>query len=273
MFQFDTATLESELTPFIESIFHYSDFVPEHSVERVVPTGHVFLLFELDGFERHTFDDDLRVLQRFNKAWVSGLQRSPIAISSHEHSQMLVVQFKAHGAAPFLRESMSRFADSVICGEKVSGAGLHALRDELWSLSRAELRFEHLQRWLMRRMDQHYAPPPELLEVISRLQATPADKFAQAVEHYPHSQKHLIDQFQKFLGVTPKIYQRILRFNEVFEYLQRNQEVGWAAVAQHCGYADQSHFIREFRHFTGFNPAQFLREGYDVDEPNFFPIG
>ncbi len=33
----------------VQAIFHYADFVPDHAVERVVPTGHVFVLFALDG--------------------------------------------------------------------------------------------------------------------------------------------------------------------------------------------------------------------------------
>lgn len=55
---FTTHQVYSEITPYIESIFHYRDFMPDHSIEKVVPTGHVFLIFELDGYTRHTYDND-----------------------------------------------------------------------------------------------------------------------------------------------------------------------------------------------------------------------
>jgi len=41
--------LKTPLDKFIEKIFYYKDFMPDHCVERVVPTGHIFLAFELEG--------------------------------------------------------------------------------------------------------------------------------------------------------------------------------------------------------------------------------
>ena len=44
---FETHTLKAPLNKYIESIFHFKGFMPDHSIERVVPTGHLFILFEL----------------------------------------------------------------------------------------------------------------------------------------------------------------------------------------------------------------------------------
>lgn len=48
---FNTHTLNLKLAPYIESIFHFKGFIPDHSIERVVPTGYIFLIFEFDGFQ------------------------------------------------------------------------------------------------------------------------------------------------------------------------------------------------------------------------------
>ena len=78
---FNTHALNGVLSQYIESIFHFKDFTPDHSIERVVPTGHIFLIFELDGKPRNMFDNDSLVPNRtFTQAWISGMHRNYISI-------------------------------------------------------------------------------------------------------------------------------------------------------------------------------------------------
>ncbi|EPR68538.1 hypothetical protein [Cyclobacterium qasimii] len=51
--------LKGTLNQYIEAIFHFKDFMTKHSIERVVPTGNVFIIFELDGFLRNTYDNEI----------------------------------------------------------------------------------------------------------------------------------------------------------------------------------------------------------------------
>lgn len=62
--------------------------------------------------------------------------------------------------------------------------------------------------------------------------------------------------FQRYVGVTPKFYARIIRFNTVFA-MMRKGGVSWADVVHASGYYDQSHFIRNFKGFTGEDPATY----------------
>lgn len=67
--------------------------------------------------------------------------------------------------------------------------------------------------------------------------------------------------FRKYVGLSPKFYARIIRFNYIFELIQ--QEHTWTDLAYEASYYDQSHFIRNFKNFTGENPGE-----YDFDEKN-----
>lgn len=67
-------------------------------------------------------------------------------------------------------------------------------------------------------------------------------------------------------SLTPKIYQRILRFNEILPKIRDKEQTAWAEVAYPCGYSDQSHFIKEFSHFSGFNPQEFIGLEYNRGE-------
>ncbi len=64
--------------------------------------------------------------------------------------------------------------------------------------------------------------------------------------------------FQENLGISPKTYGRIVRFKGAYDYVQTNPRATWTEISHHFGYSDQSHFIRDFREFTGENPTSFL---------------
>lgn len=72
------------------------------------------------------------------------------------------------------------------------------------------------------------------------------------------SKRQLQRVFQDKLGFGPKAYIRMLRFREAIHYIRRNPSSRMTDVAFDFGYADQSHFIREFKDFMGQNPRQFF---------------
>jgi len=69
--------------------------------------------------------------------------------------------------------------------------------------------------------------------------------------------------FVQYTGLTPKLYSQINRFQNSLQ-LVREGNSSLTSIAYECGYADQSHFIREFKSFTGLTPS-----GYDIDN---FPV-
>lgn len=270
---FESHTPGLPFSPLIESIFYYRDFEPDHSIERLIPTGHATIVFELDGMERHTFDNDtLQPNASFRKAWLSGIHRHHISISAHQKSAMFVIQFKAIGALPFLHDRLDTFSERVIPGTEVLDGALLTLREKLLAATSAADKFAIADDWLGERYREDLLAPQSLMDIEEQLRLQPGAKYADVVEQYPNSQKHLIDQFKVYVGLTPKYYQRILRFNDIFRFVQTEQTTNWAAVAHHCGYTDQSHFIREFKHFSGFNPQEFVDQGFDPEVPNFFPL-
>lgn len=270
---FETASLPPAIDRCLESLFHLKGFKPDHSIERVVPTGHVFIIFEFDGMPRHTFDNEtLKPDREFTRVWISGMHRRYLSISALPDSEMLVMQFKPAGSHPFLHIDVSRLNEQVVPAEEVLGEGILDLRERLLTADSSQDKFEIALRWLEARFDAGKTPPDELMKIVEALQNEPVGRFDEAVRGYPNSAKHLIDQFKKYVGLTPKVFQRILRFSELLQQLQREEKIDWADIAYRCGYADQSHFIREFRHFSGFNPTEFIRQEFNKGESNFFPL-
>lgn len=270
---FEEHTPDLPIKNYIESIFHYQDFVPGHSIERVVPTGHIFLIFELDGIPRTIFDNETQEpIQTCTKVWISGMHTGQLTISSHKDAEMLVAQFKPAGVYPFFHKPISQLNDQVISANKVLGNEIHFLRTDILRKKTAQEKMKAVELYLRQRFDETKTPPDELMKVIRLLQDEPVSRLSEIVEAYPNTQKHLISEFKKYVGLTPKVFQRILRFNEILKKISNKERIAWAEIAYECGYSDQSHFIKEFSHFSGFNPQEFIDRDFNNTEPNFFPL-
>ncbi len=257
----------------IESIFHFKEFMPDYSRERVVPTGHIFLIFELDGIPRNTFfNDTLQPDKTFTGVWISGMQSGCISISAHKHSEMFVIQFKPAGAYPFVHIPLYCLTDKIIPAEVVFGKEILTLRECILSVGTSRKQFRRADKWLKNRFDEIKEPPEELFTILTRFQNEPVSNHIKIIESYPHTQKHLINQFKKYLGITPKVYHRILRFNEILKMIHNEEHISWTAITYNCGYTDQSHFIKDFKHFSGFNPEEFIDFNFHRKQPNFFPL-
>jgi AraC-like DNA-binding protein len=64
-------------------------------------------------------------------------------------------------------------------------------------------------------------------------------------------------KFKEYAGFSPKFFSRIIRFQSVFSEFSGKQS-SLSEVAYACGYYDHSHFIQDFREFSGYNPKEFL---------------
>lgn len=74
-----------------------------------------------------------------------------------------------------------------------------------------------------------------------------------------YSQRTLERRMKKIVGLTPKEFQRIIRFNRALRYIDKvSSEFSWSQIADQFGYYDQAHFIKEFKHFYGETPAGYL---------------
>lgn len=80
-------------------------------------------------------------------------------------------------------------------------------------------------------------------------------------------ERQLENLFKKYIGLSPKFFMRIMRFNYIFKLVQDNNQ-SWSGLAYEASYFDQSHFIRNFRDFTGENPSDYAFD--EKNMANFF---
>ena len=263
---------EGVLAEALDAMFYIQGYAPEHNIERLTPDGKLAVVIELDGQERFVHDNDsLKPKQSCKNTWLSGMHTGFISISALDNTTLLAIQFKPGKAYPFIKQPLDSFKDKVVPAVTVFGDTILALRKQLLSLPDPQQKLDTTASWLMNQYDVNLLPNEQVEAVLNQIITTPTlPTVKHALEQHSYSKKHFLHLFKKHVGLSPKALQRILRFSEVLQLIQAEEQVQWAQISVECGYYDQSHFIKDFVHFSGYNPKEFLDE--DHDRPNFFPV-
>ena len=226
--------------------------------DRILPSGQSQLLINLGPPQYRIEPGPPEVRVPFNDVWYSGLHQGPIDTEAPHGNALLGVAFTARGVFPWLGERMAGLSDRIIALADAVGDGALALRERLLNTSSLEARFELVERWLISRLSPRAIVHPAVRWAVDRIAASggrvPIEELAVQTGF---TRKHLGNLFQQQVGLSPKSLARVHRFRGALEMLNRsNGEVPWAALAEQCGFYDQSHLINEFRRLTGFSPVE-----------------
>jgi len=141
--------------------------------------------------------------------------------------------------------------------EALWGRRVGELRGRLLAVEGVEARLLLLERllvsWLDRRHSGH-AAVSHALAAFGRGQRRIGD----VVEETGLSPRRFIRLFSDEVGLTPKSFCRIRRFQKTVGLLHCAHDVDWADTAVACGYYDQSHMIHDFRDIAGLSPVSYL---------------
>jgi AraC-like DNA-binding protein len=257
--QFWSYIPRAPLCEFVHDFWQYKDYVGHHARERILPSGTFELVFNLQ-------EDELRIYRpshpdqcrRFSGVVVSGAYAEAFMSDTAEEAAILGVHFKPGGARAVLGIPAHELCNTHIDLSTIWGSAVGALRERLCVLRDPMERFRLVEHALLERLaafqGRHNAVRVGLEALISTRGRAKIRDIAKAVDL---SQRRLIELFAAEVGVTPKLFGRLQRFQHAMACALSAKKVDWAQLAIECGYFDQSHLIHEFMEFAGVSPADF----------------
>lgn len=217
------------------------------------------LVFNLDEDELGIYDtDEPGSYESFSGAFFSGAYARPLFVDTREH--VIGVHFKPGGAFRFLGVPSSELTNSHVDLEALWGRFSRDLREQLCAAANPTERFHLLEMALLARLKtlEQDRAVRAALEVLRRDggEARTRDLAAQL----GLSQRHFIKIFSTQVGLTPKVFGRMQRFQCAVDLTRSSSAPDWSDAAVACGYFDQSHLIRDFQTFSGLGPTEFHRQ-------------
>lgn len=214
--------------------------------ERILPMGTVELVIQL----RH----DRTV------AGISGPHSEAFIIDRREPEALLGIHFKAGGAFPFLGCAFGDLHNTGVTLDQLWGEKrARRLVELLHEAPSVESMFRILERWLMWIASKPLKHHPAVDFALKEFQADPGLYTSERIARETSlSQRRFIELFRDEVGMTPKLFCRVQRFQNVIQSIEQLQDVDWIDLALSHGYSDQSHFIHDFRKFSGLKPSEYL---------------
>jgi AraC-like DNA-binding protein len=245
---------------------------PAHRRERVLPNGALQLVINLRDQPLRVFDGvKPERLVRLSGAIVCGARSEHVVIDSRQLGSVLTVGFQPGGAAPFLGLPAGELRNAQVPLEAIWGPAAADLHHRLLDASAPATRFRIVEEALLARAASRLESHAMVAYALSRL--TPGPRVAsigdvtRAVGLNP---KRFIQVFLAEVGLTPKVFCRVRRFQQALGRARAGRPVEWAQVALACDYFDQAHFNRDFRAFAGLSPSAYLRRSREFQ--NHVPL-
>ncbi|WP_420315711.1 AraC family transcriptional regulator [Ekhidna sp.] len=263
---------EAPLAQHIQSIAYFDGYTPDYEKERLLPDGCQTLIIDLTETPKRIFDNiDLTDKQVCKRYWFSGARSELLTIDAGGvNSSMLVVNFTFTGAYQFIHHPSEQTKSQVIDADVFFQSQIDSLRDELLNTENIDTKFTVTEGFLTKRL-LNQGPPDAILNASNLIASNPQTGTLKWIsDNSGYSQKHFISLFKKYVGLSPKGFQKVMRFQKAIHDLETMQSINWTQLALDCGYYDQAHFINEFKAYSGFNPQQYLTEkGADL---NYIPL-
>ena len=243
------------LDAFIDNLWWLSD-APAHARERILPSGTLELVVNLHENELRIYDSPTTMApKRLSGAIVSGAYSRPFVIDTREHASIVGVHFKPGGALPFVGAPPGEVGSAHVDLDAMWGRAATELRARLIEAATPAQRFRILERSLLARLRRPFKRHAAVPVALARI-ARPRASIGQVAAQVGLSRRRLIEVFTAEVGMTPKLFSRVQRFQLALRAAQAPVVPEWAQLALACGYADQAHLIRDFVAFSGTSPAQ-----------------
>jgi len=263
---------EPPLSQFVENIWLVEGFAADYTREKILPDGAIELILDLDTQPKTIFDDEgSERFRTVKKAWISGERTRYIVIGAERNQSMVGIRFKPGGAYPFFHFPISELSESVTELDLIWGSLVDEIRDQLLEIKTPEERLRRLESFLLSQARRSLEGNRLISFAVQQLQNSPQFLAIRDLANMIGiTQKHLISQFEKVVGLRPKSFARVCKFQKVVNLIEQQNHIEWVAIASDCGYYDQAHFIHEFQSFSGLNPSAYLRQRGEY--LNFIPI-
>lgn len=191
------------------------------------------------------------------QAWVYGTTTASQFVALEHGAHYLGVRFHPGQSRHFLRAAAAELTDTHEPARGLLAFDLQDLPEQIV----ARPVFARLDAALLRYL-QACPPIPSSLDAAIRSLTITGTPVAQAARVYGKSLRQFERQFQLDVGVGPKLYARIARFQRAARRLT-DSTLTLAELAADLGYSDQSHMSHEFRRFAGLSPAAYARQPVD----------
>ena len=235
-------TPRGPLADFVSSLWDYRAEPPAHAVERLLPSPFPSLIVNL----------------RDNHLLLAGPSTRPTTIETAPQCQTMGLTFQP-GAATLLSLPASEVLNADLPLDLLWKSEVAQLQERLHFAGTPGERLRIFETWMTRRLRDARPPDRVVAPALAYLERTEQRVSIDALaKRFGLTSRRLAQIFAREVGLSPKAYHRLHRFQCVLRSVHGRGEADWTEVALAAGYYDQAHFNHHFREYAGCTPSEYL---------------
>jgi len=253
-------TPPAPLNQFVKCIWYWEGAPQTHSKERLMPNGESEIVINLRNDPIRIYDSkDIERYETYGHALVGGARSQSFVIDTDTQERIVGIQFQPGGAFPFFKVPASEIENRDVSLETLWRNTGDELRERLLAAESTAEIFSLIEQYLLRQLVRPLELHPAVAFALGSFCRSPHQiTVATVLDKLGLSHRRFIQIFHNQVGLTPKTFCRVRRFQRVLSSVHRRREIEWAQVALDCGYYDQAHFNHDFQSFSGFTPSTYL---------------
>jgi AraC-like DNA-binding protein len=210
-------------------------------------------------------------LRRHEMAAMSGPHSRCFVIDTSKPDTVMGAHFKPGGASAVLGMPLSELRDANVPLEDTCGRSAEALRDCLLHEADGASRLRVLEEWLAERLRYGRDADAAVTWAAREFARRPHVRITNVTGRIGMSSRRFISRFNNQVGLTPKLFCRVQRFQSMLKQAHRADDINLTDLAVACGYFDQAHFTHDFREFAGITPSMYLSARTEYTNHVIFP--
>ncbi|MDJ1505335.1 helix-turn-helix domain-containing protein [Xanthocytophaga agilis] len=248
------------LCPFIDSFWVFeSDFgVPYTSSRIIVPNGKAKIIIPyLNGLVAKD-ESGIRERREGEIHFVGNWDKSVVISSTTRKTGTVIIELTPAGAYRFAKIAMQEVCNQIISFEQLYGTSGKNIQEQIGNTDSLAAKIQQIQQFLLSQLqtlNQHQVIVDFLTDTILKSKGQIEIKTLEQKTGY--SKRYLSLLFNEYIGMSPKTLAAIVRFQQFYQLWARTSSSAFYKEELYKYYYDQSHFIKDFKRFTGYSPVRY----------------
>jgi AraC-like DNA-binding protein len=233
--------------------------VPNGTQRVLLPDGRFQLVISLAEGPISALIDPIGDAERGAHSLLIGIRSRFNIIDTAELRSAMGVVFRPCGAHAFLGALTDAFHNKSVSLDLIFGSMARSLRDRLRAVNDPGERFRVLEAGLLEQRNERLQLSAAVRYALQEFARRPQIPRVRELAHEAGlSRRRFAQLFREQVGLAPKLYCRLQRFQNTLKMIASGGSVDWAQLALAAGYFDQSHLAHEFHDFSGLSPSAYL---------------
>jgi len=246
------------LSNYIEMYWYWKGYAFELPIQQqfITPDTHTNLILNF-GSEMKYFNASGMALSIKDAVYIGQQSKAYMGITG-EIIDLISIRFKPQGAANFMNLPVTETSDKIINPNYIFGKGIDSLMDQIYGYKDVADKIRILEKGLLALFHKHEITDRYIDLMINKIRFNEGVQSLKDVNCHSGSEyKRMQRSFNNCVGISPKLFSRMLRFDGICKKVVNSSKTDWFDIIAAYELADQSHLVKEFQFFTGYSPAEF----------------